>query len=82
MKKEKLSNEKVFVGEMEKRFGITAVEKRFITAEELIDALKIQVTEDIERGQHRLLGRILLDQGQITVQEIDDVLESMEKLKL
>lgn len=80
MTKKKLSNEKVFVGEMEKRFGVTAVEKCFITADQLIDALKIQVTEDLERGQHRLLGRILLDQGLITVQQIDEVLESMEKV--
>jgi hypothetical protein len=79
MTRQNLSDQKIFIGEMEKRFGIIAVEKNLITADELIDALKIQVMEDIERGQHRLLGRILLEQGLITVQQIDEVLNSMGK---
>ncbi len=73
------SKGKILVGEIEKRFGIVAVEKGLITSDDLIEALKIQVMEDLEKGQHRLLGRILLDQGQITIQEIDEVLASMGK---
>jgi hypothetical protein len=64
---------------LEKRFGVTAVKKGFITADELIDALRIQVMEDVERGQHRLIGRILLEQGCITLSQIDDVLQSIGK---
>jgi hypothetical protein len=64
---------------LEKRFGILAVEKGFITADQLIEALKIQVMEDIEKGKHRLVGRILLDQGLITLSQIDDLLESIGK---
>jgi hypothetical protein len=64
---------------LEKRFGVTAVKKGFITADEVIDALRIRVMEDIEKGQHRLIGRILLEQGSITLSEIDDVLQSIGK---
>ena len=64
---------------LEKRFGILAVEKGFITADQLIEALKIQVMEDIEKGKHRLVGRILLDQGLITLSQIDDLLDSIGK---
>ncbi|MBU1206548.1 MAG: hypothetical protein KKH04_06440 [Proteobacteria bacterium] len=64
---------------LEKRFGILAVEKGFITADQVIEALKIQVMEDIEKGQHRLIGRILLKQGLITLSQIDDLLDSLEK---
>ena len=35
--------------------------------------------EDIEKGQHRFIGRILLEQGVITLSQIDDVLKSMGK---
>jgi hypothetical protein len=64
---------------LEKRFGVSAVKKGFITADELIEALRIQVMEDIEKGQHRLIGRILLEEGCMTLSEIDDVLGSLGK---
>jgi DNA-binding NtrC family response regulator len=65
------------IDRMEKRFGIIAVEKGFITTEQLFEALRIQVREDIERGEHRLIGRIFLDQGLMTFSQIDEVLESL-----
>ncbi|MDH4264178.1 MAG: hypothetical protein OEW45_00950 [Deltaproteobacteria bacterium] len=64
---------------LEKRFGVLAVEKGFVTADQVIEALKIQVMEDIEKGQHRLIGRILLEQGLITLSQIDDLLDSLGK---
>ncbi len=64
---------------LEKRFGVLAVEKGFINANQVIDALRIQVMEDIEKGRHRLIGRILLEQGLITLSQINEVLESIGK---
>ena len=40
----------------EKQFGIIAIEKGFITTENLIETLKIQVEEEIEYKTHRLIG--------------------------
>ena len=64
---------------LEKRFGVLAVEKGFVTADQVIEALRIEVMEDIEKGRHRVIGRILLEQGLMTLPQIDDVLESMGK---
>ena len=64
---------------LEKRFGVLAVEMGIVTADQVIDALRIQVTEDVEKGKHRLIGRILLEQGLITLSQIDEVLKSMGK---
>jgi hypothetical protein len=64
---------------LEKRFGVLAVEKGFITADQVIEALRIQVMEDLEKGKHRLIARILLEQGLITLSQIDEVLRSMGK---
>ena len=58
----------------EKQFGIIAIEKGILTPEELIEALKIQVEEDIKYETHRLIGEILLDKNYITVQQIQEVL--------
>jgi hypothetical protein len=64
---------------LEKRFGVLAVEKGFVNPDQVIEALKIQVMEDIEKGKHRLIGRILLEQGLITLSQINNVLASIGK---
>lgn len=62
---------------MQIRFGLSAVEMGFITADQLVEALKTQVMEDIEKKEHRLIGTILLDMGFITSDQIDKVVYKM-----
>lgn len=59
------------------RFGTIAVEKGFLTKDQLSEALTIQANENIENGTHRLIGQILLALGYITEEQIDEVLESI-----
>ncbi len=59
------------------RFGTIAVEKGFLTKEQLLEALNIQAKENIESDTHRLIGQILLDRGYMTEDQIDSVLESI-----
>ena len=66
------------VEKLDKRFGVTTVEKGFITSELLFEAMKIQITEDLQPIGHRLLGEILLDEGHLTAEQINEVLEAME----
>lgn len=63
----------------EMRFGVVAVNKGFVTAEQVIEALNIQVREDIAAGKHRKVGMILLEQGHMTIMQIDEVLREVEK---
>ena len=63
--------------EIEKRFGTIAVEKEFITVGQLMDALEIQVREDLSGIKHRLIGEILYDLGFLTLDQIEQVLDSM-----
>ncbi len=67
------------INHYEKRFGIIAIERGFISSEDLIEALKVQVGEEIEIGKHRLLGEILLYQDKITARQIDDVVKTLFK---
>jgi hypothetical protein len=64
---------------LEKRFGTIAVEKGFITIDQLVKAMNIQVVENVEKGKHRHLGTILFEQGLITNQQIDEVLSYLGK---
>jgi len=61
-----------------KRFGVIAVEKGFITLEQLVEAMTIQILEETEGEKHRLIGQILLSLGYLTSPQIDEVMETMD----
>ena len=61
------------------RFGIVAVEKGYVTTEQVLNALDTQVKEDRSTGKHRRIGMILLEQGYITLVQIDDILKGLER---
>ena len=69
------------IKDRDKRFGVTAVEKELITLDQLFDAMKFQLTEEIEKGEHRLIGTILFDMGVLSPPQIDEVLDSMAQRK-
>ena len=68
------------MSQFQKRFGFIAVEKGFITADQLVEAFKVQVLEEIEKDKHRLIGAILFEHGFITLPQIDEVIESLQTL--
>ena len=66
--------------ELDKSFGEIALQKGFITREQLDKSLKVQTEEDISGFEHRPIGRIMLNEGFITLQQVGSVLKSMDKL--
>ena len=66
--------------QIDNRFGVTAIKKGYIAIEQLIEALKIQLAEELEGGYRRLIGEILLGKGYISTGQIDEVLMSMGSL--
>ena len=62
----------------EVRFGKVAVDLGFITMDQMLDSIEIQVKENIAFGTHRKIGMILLEAGHITMKQIDEVLMVME----
>ena len=61
------------------RFGIIAVKKGFATPEQIVKAFEIQLSEDLAGGEHRLIGKILLDQGVITLPQLNEILQDLKK---
>ena len=57
----------------EKRFGMIAIEKGFITKEQLIDALRKQVEEEVEQGAHRFIGSILIENKAMNAKQLGAV---------
>jgi len=63
----------------DKRFGVIAVEKRFITKEQLFEALRVQVEEDLSGKPHTLIGIILIRLGYLSPEQADEVLSVIMK---
>jgi hypothetical protein len=65
----------------EVRFGKIAIDKGFITMEQMLNAIEVQVKENIAFGTHRKIGMILMEEGHITLDQIDEVLEVLGERK-
>ncbi len=64
---------------LDRRFGTVAVEKGYITLQQLLEAMNIQIIDEIENGRHRLIGAILYERRYITGEQINEVLASLGK---
>lgn len=67
----------------QKRFGMLAVEKRYVTKEHVAEALQIQVDENMNQGTHRQIGAILFDLGRMDAGQVQMILGELNStLKL
>ena len=62
----------------EKRFGTVAVEKGYVTIEQVAEAMRIQIIEDMGKEPHRPIGKIMLDQGFITKNQYAELLNVLD----
>ncbi len=60
-----------------KRFGAIAIERGYITLEQLIEALSIQVIGEIDNGSHRLVGSILFEQDILTGSQLQEIVDAV-----
>jgi hypothetical protein len=61
----------------EKRFGVIAIQKGFVSKEQLLEALTIQVEEDLSGKPHTLIGNILMKLGYLSHGELDAILVTL-----
>jgi hypothetical protein len=62
----------------QRRFGFIAIEKGFIKADQLYEALMRQRAQEIGGGERRPLGMILKDLGHLSVSQIDEIMQTLE----
>ena len=62
---------------IEKRFGTVAVEKGFITKEQLKEAINVQIEQDLDGLERRLIGSILFSLGYMTIDQVNEVIKEM-----
>jgi len=62
-------------GKIEDRFGMIAMSKGFISFEQLMKAMAIQIKDEIEIERHTTIGKILMDQGLLEKTQVDEVVK-------
>ena len=64
-----------------KRFGDIAIQKKFITKNQLLEAMTVQIEKQLERAEHKLIGAILIELGYMSEEQVSEVVETMSKPK-
>lgn len=77
-KKEKPSKRVIDIDLPERRFGFIAIEKGFIRADQLWQALIEQRAQETSGRERRPLGMILKDLGYLSVSQIDEILQTLQ----
>ena len=62
-----------------KRFGVIAVKKGYISKEMFVEAMGMQIENDLEGIKPKLFGEILVEMGYLTRDQVSDVLVTMVK---
>ena len=57
------------------RFGMVAVNRGYVTADQLKEALAEQVDDDLAYRPHRLLGKIFFEKNLMNLNQIEEVLD-------
>ncbi len=60
-----------------RRFGTIAVKNKFISKNQLKEAMVEQLEEDLSGKEHRLIGAILFAKGWMTWEQVDLVLKEL-----
>ena len=67
------------IGLPQRRFGFIAIEKGFIKADQLYEALLRQRAQETGGADRRPLGMILKDLGHLSFSQIEEVLQTLEE---
>jgi len=62
------------------RFGEIAIDKGFVTAEQLTEAIAEQAEDSLSNKPHRFIGSILFEHGWINKKQIDIIMCELYKL--
>ena len=66
---------------MRNRFGIIAVRKGFISKEQFVEAMGMQIETELEGEKALLFGEVLIEMGLMSREQVSEVLEDMVRRK-
>ena len=76
--KEKSLKHAIGIDLPQRRFGFIAIEKGFIKADQLYEALIRQRAQETGRTERRPIGMILKDLGYLSVSQVNEILQILQ----
>ena len=67
--------------DIRKRFGTVAIQKGFISKEQFVEAMGMQLENEMEGEKALLFGEVLIEMGLMTQEQASEVLETMVRRK-
>ena len=60
-----------------KRFGYFSIKKGFVTEDQFIEAMRVQITNELKGDKAPPIGEIMKEMGFITEEQINEVMEDI-----
>ena len=76
--KEKSLKHTIGIDLPQRRFGFIAIEKGFIKADQLYEALLKQRAQETGGAERRPLGMILKDLGYLSISQVNEILQTLQ----
>jgi hypothetical protein len=74
------NSEKKFLKNYTHRFGTLSIEMGFVTIEQVLGVIFEQVMDNHYRKQHKKIGRLMIDKGLMSREQVEAVLEKLAEL--
>ena len=71
------NSDKKYFDDFTHRFGTIAVEMDFVTIEQVLEVLSEQVMDNHYRRRQKKIGRLMIEKGLMSSQQVDAVLEKL-----
>ena len=71
------NSDKKYFDDFTQRFGTIAVEMDFVTIEQVLEVLSEQVMDNHYRRRQKKIGRLMIEKGLMSSQQVDAVLEKL-----
>lgn len=63
--------------QLRNRFGSIAIQKGFISKDQFLEAMDIQIEMELEGADPKLIGSVLCEMGYITEEQVDEVTQDI-----
>ena len=64
-----------------KRFGYFSIKKGFVTEDQFIEAMRIQISNELKGDKHTSIGEIMKEMDFITDKQIDEVVRDIMRFE-
>jgi rRNA maturation endonuclease Nob1 len=66
---------------LRKRFGYFSIKKGFVTEDQFIEAIRVQISNEQKGDESNSIGQIMKEMGYLTEEQIDEVINEIRNFE-